>query len=158
MENISIRLMVAGDIAACARWVAETPLWQRYGVTEPKMAERFRAALAAGATIYVAEHGGEIAGFLWFVERGAFDHSGYVRLFGVRPGERGHGIGRALLDFVEAKSFAAGRDIFLLVSDFNTDARRLYARQGYRQVGQLDDYMVQGVTELVYRKTQPSIP
>jgi len=149
-----IRLMQTGDIADCARWIAETPLWQRYGVTEESMADRFRAALDAGATIYVAEQAGEVVGFVWFVERGAFDHSGYIRLIGVRPGARGHGIGRALLEFVEEKSFAAGRDIFLLVSDFNTDAQRWYIRQGYRQVGQIDSYVRQDVNELIFRKTR----
>ena len=42
--------------------------------------------------------------------------------------------------------------MFLLVSDFNTDAQQFYQRLGYRQVGKLDDYVVPGVSELIFWK------
>jgi ribosomal protein S18 acetylase RimI-like enzyme len=87
---------------------------------------------------------------VWLVERGAFNRSAYIQLIGVRPAARGGGIGRALMEFAEAH--AQSRDIFLLVSDFNADAQRFYARLGYTQVGKLDDYVVQGVNELILRK------
>ena len=90
--------------------------------------------------------------YLWLVERGAFDHSDYVRLIGVRPGERGRGVGRALMKYAEKVSRAQGRDLFLLVSDFNTDAQRFYQRLGFHQVGLLEDYVMPGVAELIYRK------
>ncbi len=54
------------------------------------------------------------------------------------------------MEFAEAH--AQSRDIFLLVSDFNHDAQRFYNRLGYQQVGKLDDYVMQGVSELVFRK------
>ncbi len=151
-DALNIRLMTLADIPACAQWIAETPLWQRYHVTEPSIGERLRAGLGGGATIYVAEHAGEVLGFLWLVERGAFARSDYVQLMGVRPSERGRGVGRALLELAESKSEAKGRALFLLVSDFNTDAQRFYQRLGFRAVGQLVDYVVPGVTELIYYK------
>ena len=86
------------------------------------------------------------------MERGAFDHSDYVRLIGVRPGERGRGVGRALMEYAEESSRAQGRDLFLLVSDFNTDAQRFYQRLGFHQVGLLDDYVIPGVSELIFWK------
>lgn len=153
-DAITIRPMTPADIPACAKWIAETPLWQRYHVTEQSIGERLRAGLDGGATIYVADRAGEALGFVWLVERGAFARSGYVQLIGVRPGDRGRGVGRALMEFAEAKSVAAGRALFLLVSDFNTDAQRFYRRLGYRQVGQLVDYVVPGVTELIYCKME----
>jgi len=106
--------------------------------------------LASGATIFVAERADTVFGFVWLVERGAFNRSAYIQLIGVRPETRGGGVGRALMEFVEAH--AQSRDMFLLVSDFNLDAQRFYARLGYRQVGKLDDYVVQGVSELVFCK------
>ena len=144
--------MVHDDISACARWIAETPLWQRYGVTERSMSESFTKRLRDGATIYVVERAGAVLGVIWIVARGAFNRSGYIRLIGVRPDERGHGVGRALMEYAEAQLFADAPEIFLLVSDFNTDAQRFYERLGYRQAGVLDDYVVRGVSEVVFWK------
>ncbi len=151
-DSLTIRLMTIADIPGCAKWIAETPLWQRYHVAEQSMGERLRKGLEGGGTIYIAERAGQVLGFIWLVERGAFARSDYVQLIGVRPGERGRGVGRRLMEFAEATSLAAGRDLFLLVSDFNTDAQRFYQRLGYRQVGKLDDYVLPGVSELIYRK------
>jgi ribosomal protein S18 acetylase RimI-like enzyme len=147
---LSIRPLAPADIADIVRWVAATPLWQRYSVTKASFAERLAKGLASGATIFVAEHAGTVSGFVWLVERGAFNRSAYIQLIGVRPETRGGGVGRALMEFAEAH--ASSREMFLLVSDFNLDAQRFYARLGYRQVGRLDDYIVPGVSELVFCK------
>ncbi|MBI5305219.1 MAG: GNAT family N-acetyltransferase [Chloroflexi bacterium] len=149
-DELTIRPLIPADIPGIARWVAATPLWQRYDVTEASFAERLSSGLASGATIFVAERAGEVLGFVWLVARGAFNRSAYIQLIGVRPDARVGGVGRALMEFAEAH--AQSRDLFLLVSDFNTDAQQFYARLGYKQVGKLDDYVVQGVSELVFWK------
>lgn len=151
-DSLQIRPMLPADIPGISRWVAATPLWQRYGVTEQSMRERLQSGLDHGATIYVAERAGEVLGFLWLIERGVFGRSYYVQLIGVRAEARGQGAGRALMEFAEEKSLAQGRDLFLLVSDFNTEAQRFYERLGYRQVGRLDDYVIPGISELIYCK------
>jgi ribosomal protein S18 acetylase RimI-like enzyme len=156
-NTLAIRPMAPADIADIARWVAATPLWQRYQVTAESFEARLRTGLDQGATIHVAEHGGEVLGFIWLVERGAFGRSDYVQLIGVRPGERGQGLGRALMEFAEYRSAANGRDLFLLVSDFNTRAQQFYTALGFRLVGRLDDYVVAGVSELIYCKLRRQI-
>jgi ribosomal protein S18 acetylase RimI-like enzyme len=150
--SLAIRSLASPDIPGIASWVAATPLWQRYNVTEESFAIRLQNGLAEGATIYVAEQDNSVIGFLWLVERGAFNRSGYIQLIGVHPEVRGAGIGRALMQFAEEKTFAQGSDLFLLVSDFNTDAQQFYKRLGYRQLGTLDDYVVPGVSELIFWK------
>lgn len=149
-DQFVIRLLARADIADIARWVAETPLWQRYNVTVESFAQRLREGLESGATIFVAEREGDVLGFVWLVARGAFNRSAYIQLIGVRPDARAKGVGRALMEFAEAR--AESRDIFLLVSDFNTDAQRFYTRLGYRQVGKLDDYVIADVSELIFWK------
>ncbi len=149
---MNIRPMVESDIGPLARLMAETPLWQRYGLTGESAARRFRDGLARGVTIAVAEVDGEPAGFIWYVARGAFNRSGYIVLLGVRSDMRGQGIGRALLERAEAALFATATDVFLLVSDFNRDAQRFYARQGYQFVGAIPDYVAPGITEIILRK------
>ncbi len=149
-DALNIRPLALTDIPGIARWVAATPLWQRYNVTESSFAERLADGIASKATIYVADRDGQAVGFVWLVARGAFNRDAYVQLIGVQPKVRGGGIGRALMQFAEAN--ASTRDIFLLVSDFNVEAQKFYARLGYRPVGKLDDFVVQGISELIYWK------
>ncbi len=149
---MDIRSMLAEDVPTLARLMASDPLWQRYGVTDASAAQRLRAGLAQGATIAVAEVDGNMAGFIWYVARGAFDRSGYIELIGVQPHMRGRGVGRALMGAAEAELFAHASDVFLLVSDFNHAAQAFYRRLGYEQVGAIPGYVVTGVAELVFRK------
>ena len=150
-----IRKMTPGDVVPLAHLMAGDPLWQRYSVTEADAARRLGDGLAKGANIAVAEEDGEAAGFIWTVERGSFARSGYIMLIGVQAGRRGSGIGRALMAHAEAELFAAATDVFLLVSDFNEAAQSFYQHLGYSQAGALEDYVVPGVTELIYRKRRP---
>jgi ribosomal protein S18 acetylase RimI-like enzyme len=59
----------------------------------------------------------------------------YVNVLATSPEKRGKGLGARLLDFAEAGARAAGRrGLSIIVKDANTGARRLYERQGYREV------------------------
>ena len=149
---MNIRPMLQSDVMPLARLMAYTPLWQRYNVTEATAARRLSDGLACGATIAVAELNGAPVGFVWYVKRGAFDRSGYIKLIGVTQEQRGNSIGRALMEHAEAVLLADSPDVFLLVSDFNQDARKFYARLGYNQVGAIPDYVVPGITELIFQK------
>jgi [ribosomal protein S18]-alanine N-acetyltransferase len=147
-----IRPLLSDDVPALARVMAGDPLWQRYGVTEDSAARRLRGGFAASATIAVAEIDGEPVGFVWYVERGAFNRSGYIMLIGVQGDARGAGVGRALMERAEGALFARSADVFLLVSDFNAAAQAFYRQLGYEQVGVIPDYVVCGVAELMFRK------
>ena len=152
----TLRPLEQVDVAAVAAIMAANPLWQRYGVTTAAAASRLQAGLESGATIVVAEVDRAVAGFVWYVARGAFQRSGYIMLIGVDPGVQGQGIGHALLEHAEAALFAAADSILLLVSDFNTAAQSFYHRHGYVQVGVIPDYVVTGVGELIFFKRRPS--
>lgn len=59
--------------------------------------------------------------------------AGYLYAFRVRPGHRGLGIGRALLEGAETALRRAGVDhAVIAVARSNHEARRLYQRRGYR--------------------------
>ncbi len=152
MTTQLVRPMTPEDIPAVAAIMAGNTLWQRHGVTSEAAGQRLQHGLARGATIAVVEVSGRVAGFVWYVAEGAFQRSGYIMLLGVAPGAHGQGIGRALLAHAEAALFAASSSILLLVSDFNGEAQRFYQRCGYAQVGVLPDYVLPGVSELIYAK------
>lgn len=146
--DLMIRNMIAADFEALAAWMVTVPLWQRYGLTTARAITQFENAQTRGDLLLTAERG-EPVGFAWVMPQAAFGRSAYLRLIGVKPDVMGHGIGAALLNSVESQVAEA---LFLLVSDFNTEAQRFYQRQGYTQIGAIPDYVVAGITELIYWK------
>ena len=156
-----VRAMQPEDAAICAKWMEDTPLWQRYGVTQASAQRRFELALERQAKIAVAQRTGpkpdhkQVLGFVWYTLNGAFERSGYIPLVGVAPGEYTKGVGTALMDYAEGQVFQQAHEIFLLVSDFNAPAQRFYQRRGYIQVGALPDYILPGISELIYLKRHP---
>ncbi len=150
-----LRPIQSTDIGPLAQLMAASPLWQRYNVTVASATQRLRNGLDQQATIIVAEVNGEPAGFIWTVEKGAFNRSGYIMLIGVQAEMQGQGVGRALMLAAETALFAQVADLFLLVSDFNRTAQAFYQRLGYRQVGAIPDYVVPGITELIFHKRRP---
>lgn len=148
-----IRSLREDDLVACAGIVDETPLWARYNLTGERIAGLLRAALAAGSDLLLAaEEGGAAAGFAWWMRRGAFGRSPYLRLIGVSGSRRSSGIGAGLLATSEAALKPEAREAFLLVSDFNEAAQRFYRSLGWTEVGRLEDYVVAGVAEVMMWK------
>lgn len=102
--------------------------------------------------VYLAVEGAEPVGFLILMLTGPLP--GYIQTVAVSPEHRGRGIGSQLLAFAETRIFAKAPNVFLCVSTFNADARRLYERSGYVFVGELKNYLVAGHGELLFRKTR----
>jgi ribosomal protein S18 acetylase RimI-like enzyme len=154
---VTVRPLRGTDVEACAAIKAGLPLWREYGVTIEAARETFAAALRGAAQVQVAEDEARVVGFVEYLERGTFGHSGYVWAIGVAASVQGRGIGTVLMDAAEADIFQAGPNVFLLVTASNTSAQHFYERRGYRRVGELPDYVRPRLTEIVYRKTRGPI-
>ena len=102
--------------------------------------------------VYIAEDAEGLAGFMILCMVGAF--VGYIQTVCVAPDRRGHGVGSRLVAFAEERIAPVSPNVFLCVSSFNHDARRLYERLGYEHVGELRDYLIAGASELLYRKSR----
>jgi ribosomal protein S18 acetylase RimI-like enzyme len=147
------------DIPICVEIMTQSLPWTRYPLTENAISSLWRTAWSSGATVAVARVDGRTAGFSWYIERGGFGLSGYLKLLGVHPDMRGQGVGGVLLDHTERLTIAVGgRDLLLLVSDFNLDAQTFYRDRGYSQVGGIPDYVAPGITELILRKRLAEAP
>jgi ribosomal protein S18 acetylase RimI-like enzyme len=145
--------MLAEDIPPVAAWMVQYPLWQDYGLTEARAGAIMTQGLADGHPLLVVDLGDDKAcAFAYVVPRGAFGLSPYLRWLAVRPGLNSAGIGGHLLAAVEAQSRTVRNELFLLAAEFNTSAQRFYERHGYTRVGVLPDYVVSGVTEVIYWK------
>jgi ribosomal protein S18 acetylase RimI-like enzyme len=152
---LTIRPMLSADISAISAWMAQTPLWQRYRLTEEAARRQLEAALAREDLLLTAdsESGqGKACGLAWVVRTGGFGRSPYLRILGVSAPFRGQGAGAALLKAVEEKAAQGARELFLLVSDFNVPAQQFYLRQGYVQIGAIPGYVLPEVAELLFWK------
>jgi ribosomal protein S18 acetylase RimI-like enzyme len=156
--HVCIAALAADQVDACAELMVSLPLWcDSYEVGLQGARARFQSGVDDGADVYVALAEDEVVGFLWFVRRGAFDRSGYVRLLGVGTDWQGCGVGTQLMDFAEEILFAEDKDVFVLAFAPNKAAQHFYRRRGYEQVGTLDKYSGPGpgVDELIFRKRRP---
>jgi ribosomal-protein-alanine N-acetyltransferase len=151
--DVTIRPLAGSDEAVhCARLMASTDPWITLGRDYEASLRVFRDPTRE---IYVAEDESGLAGFLILCMTGVF--VGYIQTVLVAPGRQGAGIGSKLVAFAEDRIFKDWPNVFLCVSSFNADARRLYERLGYKYVGELTDYIVRGHSELLFRKTRGTL-
>lgn len=131
----------------CAQLMAGTDPW----ITLHREIEECRATLRRpGRELFVACEAGRPLGFILIHPYGCAG-SAYIVSIAVAESARGKGIGAQLLAFAERQA-AGRRFIFLCVSSFNHRAQELYYRLGYKQVGELPDYVVEGHSELLLMK------
>ena len=93
----------------------------------------------------------ELSGFTVLNMHGAF--KGYIQSILINPLYRDQGLGTRLFEFCEKRIFKESPNVFICVSSFNTRAAKLYERLGYKKVGELDDYIIEGHSEILLRKT-----
>jgi ribosomal-protein-alanine N-acetyltransferase len=110
-----------------------------------------KACSLPGYELLVARAGGEPQGFALVHPRGVAG-APYLASIAVAQAARGRGVGGRLLAFVEDRYRLEARHFFLCVSSFNAGARRLYERSGYEAVGVLEDYVIDGASEILMHK------
>ncbi|MDU5107276.1 N-acetyltransferase [Clostridium sp.] len=93
-------------------------------------------------------------GFIWFILDGIFHSFPYLHIIAVKQESRNEGIGKKLLKFFEDSCFKDYNKLFLVVADFNPDAKKLYEKIGYIQVGTLPSLYREGITEHLMMKSR----
>jgi ribosomal protein S18 acetylase RimI-like enzyme len=139
------------EVEVCAMMMAQSEPWKTlrrdYEICKRVVSDPTREVYVALA----GEENAEIAGFVILNMKGAF--VGYIQTLCVAPERRGQGTGTALLRFAEERILREVPNVFMCVSSFNEGAQRLYARLGYKVVGELTDYIVSGHSEILLRKS-----
>jgi ribosomal protein S18 acetylase RimI-like enzyme len=146
------RLKIPDEVDVCAGLMSGSEPWK---TLRRSYEEAFMMLTDPAREVYVAVLGGEVVGFTILRMEGVF--VGYIQTVGVMPGWRNRGIGTRLIDFAERRIFERYPNVFLCVSSFNTEARRLYERLGYDEVGELKDFIVPGHSEILMRKSIGSL-
>ena len=77
----------------------------------------------------------------------------YLELIGLDTTTQGRGVGADIMDWLEAQTRLASRNVWLLVSSFNTKARAFYERRGYHAIGPIKDFIEPGYDEILLRKS-----
>lgn len=120
--DLTVRRARNDELGACAelyvRVLRETFTW--VPADRHKASDFLRAAMVE--EVYVAEEGGRIVGLAAFYRPQNFIHSLYVDV-------RGRGIGRALLDHLQA---VADGPLSLKCQAANQRAQAFYLREGFR--------------------------
>ena len=119
---------------------------------------RARKSLEEGfskSEIYVAiDNNNNCKGFVWVILNGIFHSFPYIHIVAVKSENRGQGIGKLLLRFVEDVYFEKYSKLFLVVAEFNPTAKALYERIGYTEIGDIPNLYEIGITECLMMKVK----
>lgn len=147
--NLAIApLRAEEDARTCARLMTASDPWVTLGRSYETSLDIIQDP---EREVYLARDETGLAGFLVLCMTGPF--VGYIQTVCIDPGRRGQGLGSRLVEFAEQRILKESPNVFMCVSSFNHDARRLYERLGYKVVGELADYIVPGHSEVLLRKT-----
>ncbi len=151
MQEITFSKANEQHLKDCRDALCRSILGERYfssqGSAEEAILEGIRQE-----NLYVAFTGEECVGFTYIIPKGAFHSFPYLHIIAVKEEYRDRGIGKALLDYSENIVCEAADKLFLVVADYNPDAKRFYERNGYRQVGKIPNLYRSGITEYMMAK------
>lgn len=136
------------EARTCARMMSSSEPWVTLGRTYEQSLAIIRDPTRE---VHLLKNDDTITGFLILCMTGAF--IGYIQTICIHPEHRGQGLGSRLVAFAEQRILSEVPNVFMCVSSFNHDARRLYERLGYHVVGELTDYIVPGHSEILLRKS-----
>jgi ribosomal-protein-alanine N-acetyltransferase len=146
--TISIRPATTDDREWSARLMADSEPW----ITLGRTLETCRIICHNPEyLVFLAHRGDTRYGFVLLHRRGVIG-SPYLATIAVDEQYRGRGIGARLIRFCEDHFRPHARHMFLCVSSFNPRAKALYERLGYRQVGELPEYLIDGASEYLMHK------
>ena len=138
----------------CEDALVNSELGKRYFSQKGSARKALQEGFAKGE-IYIALDACESCkGFIWFILDGIFHSFPYLHIIAVKQESRNEGIGKKLLKFFEDSCFKDYSKLFLVVADFNPDAKILYEKIGYIQVGTIPSLYRKGITEQLMMKSR----
>lgn len=136
------------DYSECAKMMCATDPWITLQMNYDLCLTAFDGTCKE---TYVMRTQKDIAGFVIIQTGGTF--SGYIQTICISEMHRGHGLGRKLLMFSEERILKFSPNVFICVSSFNKGAIKLYIDFGFKLIGQMDNFVREGLHELLLRKT-----
>lgn len=137
----------------CEDALVNSELGKRYFSKEGSARKSLEEGIIKGEIYIAIDNNNSCKGFIWIILNGAFHSFPYIHMLFVKSESRGHGIGKRLLNFAESFCCENYSKLFLVVGDFNSDARRLYERIGYFEIGGIPNLYRNGITECLMMKS-----
>jgi ribosomal protein S18 acetylase RimI-like enzyme len=126
--------------------------WRGLGYSAAPLG-RYLARMAKEREVWVARGQARGAAPLGLVVvQDGFLLGGFVSLLAIRPEATGQGVGRALMEHVEAHVFARRPWLFTSCDSDNKRALSFYRKLGFERVGRLPDLIKPKRVELLLRK------
>lgn len=139
------------QLEACASCLSNCVLGERYFYDRKHTVEFLKDGFDKGE-IHLCVNNDTVLGFMRIDPKGTFAKFPLLRVIAVNEKHRNQGIGKAMIEFYELMGFEEANKVFLLVSEFNTDAKRLYERLGYTEVGKIPDLYQKDTAEYFMMK------
>lgn len=146
-DRVAIRAATAADAATLQ--AIETACFTQDRISPRAMARNLRSATA---DVLLATLGSQPAGYALLLYRAT---STLARLYSIAtlPSARGKGVGRRLMDALEAAARKRGCNrLRLEVREKNRPAIALYEALGYQRIGRYEDYYEDGAPALRFEK------
>lgn len=147
--ELSFREATDEDFTVCAEIISTSEAWTDFGINFDRAVELLKTM---DDKIYIAENGDNPVGFITLKINGMGNFGAYIRMIAVKKEFRNTGIGKKLIEFVEALAFEHNRNIFLICASTNLSAIDFYKRIGFEEIGLLKDLIVKGHDEILFRK------
>jgi len=145
---VSLSLTDTEHLSECAMMMAKSDPWITLDIDYDQCLKAFEGL---SKEIWAFEIDKAVAGFVILQMDGTF--KGYIQTVCVDVAYRGRGIGKKLLQFCQERILKISPNLFICVSSFNQGAIRLYKEFGFTLVGELDNFVKEGFTELLLRKS-----
>jgi ribosomal protein S18 acetylase RimI-like enzyme len=143
------------QLEVCASCLNNCVLGERYFYDRKHTVEFLKDGFEKGE-IYLCVNDDTVLGFMRIDLKGTFAKFPLLRVIAVNEKYRNQGIGKAMIEYYESMGFEESDKVFLLVSEFNTDAKRLYERLGYVEVGKIPDLYQKDTAEYFMMKKKQS--
>jgi ribosomal protein S18 acetylase RimI-like enzyme len=143
-----------GCINDCEDALVNSELGKRYFSEKGSARKSLEEGFSKGEIYVAIDNENNCKGFVWVILNGIFHSFPYIHIIAVKSETRGQGIGKILLKFVEDVYYKNYSKLFLVVADFNADAKKLYERIGYSTIGDIPNLYRNGITECLMMKSK----
>jgi [ribosomal protein S18]-alanine N-acetyltransferase len=128
--------------------LANTDPWLELGIVSDQL---IKVCFDPEYLIFIAHDYDDSCGVLIMDPRGIAG-SPYIKSIAVASHFRCKGIGAQMISFAEQYFSKQSKHMFLCVSSFNHRARSFYTKLGYISVGEFQDYIKEGASEILMYK------